>query len=107
MVLQGNMLLPSTAQTVRYLLPGRGRRGRADCVLCDMAHSFVGEAGTDTILQQRLATAGWDFAKQVLRPGGTFLVKVRHGLSQDRGAGNGIVWKSKEQQGDLQVAWEL
>lgn len=100
------MLETSTARTVRYLLPGRGRGGRADAVLCDMAHSFVGEAGTDTILQQRLSTAGWEFAEQVLKPGGTFLVKVRHGpLSFDGEGGSGT--KAQGAAPQAQEGWEL
>jgi len=79
MVLQGDMLNPATAKAVRFLLPGRGKAARAGCVLCDMAHSFRGDHSLDTYLQQELSTAGWTFAEQVLAPGGSFLVKVRHG----------------------------
>lgn len=52
---------------------------QADCVLSDMASHATGHRQTDHINIIALVEAGYDFAKQVLKPGGTFLAKVLRG----------------------------
>ena len=52
---------------------------KADVVLSDMAAHATGHRQTDHINIIALAEAGYDFAKQVLRPGGTYLAKVLRG----------------------------
>jgi 23S rRNA (uridine2552-2'-O)-methyltransferase len=52
---------------------------KADCVLSDMAAHATGHRQTDHIQIMGLAEAGYDFARQVLKPGGTYLAKVLRG----------------------------
>lgn len=52
---------------------------KADCVLSDMAAHATGHRQTDHINIMTLAEAGYEFAKQVLKPGGTYLAKVLRG----------------------------
>lgn len=52
---------------------------KADAVLSDMAAHATGHRQTDHINIMALAEAAYDFAKQVLKPGGTFLAKVLRG----------------------------
>ncbi len=52
---------------------------KADAVLSDMAAHATGHRQTDHINIMALAEAGYDFARQVLKPGGTYLAKVLRG----------------------------
>ena len=52
---------------------------KADCVISDMAAHATGHRQTDHIQIMALAEAAHDFARQVLKPGGTFLAKVLRG----------------------------
>ncbi len=52
---------------------------KADVVLSDMAAHATGHRQTDHILIMALAEAAYDFARQVLKPGGTYLAKVLRG----------------------------
>lgn len=52
---------------------------KADCVLSDLAPHATGHRQTDHIQIMMLAEMGYDFARQVLRPGGTYLAKVLRG----------------------------
>lgn len=52
---------------------------KADAVISDMAAHATGHRQTDHILIMGLAEAAYDFAKDVLKPGGTFLAKVLRG----------------------------
>jgi 23S rRNA (uridine2552-2'-O)-methyltransferase len=52
---------------------------QADCVLSDMATHATGHKQTDHINIIALVEAGYDFAKGVLKPGGTYLAKVLRG----------------------------
>jgi 23S rRNA (uridine2552-2'-O)-methyltransferase len=52
---------------------------KADCVLSDMAAHATGHRQTDHIQIMTLAEAGYEFARQVLKPGGTYLAKVLRG----------------------------
>ncbi len=52
---------------------------KADCVLSDMAAHATGHRQTDHINIIALAEAGYDFARSILKPGGTYLAKVLRG----------------------------
>ncbi len=52
---------------------------KADAVLSDMAAHATGHRQTDHINIMALAEAGYDFARRVLKPGGTYLAKVLRG----------------------------
>jgi 23S rRNA (uridine2552-2'-O)-methyltransferase len=52
---------------------------KADAVLSDMAAHATGHRQTDHIQIMALAEAAYDFARSILRPGGTFLAKVLRG----------------------------
>ncbi len=53
--------------------------GPAALVLSDMAAPATGHADTDHLRVMALAEAAFDFAAEVLRPGGAFVVKVLQG----------------------------
>jgi 23S rRNA (uridine2552-2'-O)-methyltransferase len=53
--------------------------GGADVVLSDMAANATGHAKTDHLRIMALVEAAADFAREVLKPGGTFLTKVLQG----------------------------
>jgi 23S rRNA (uridine2552-2'-O)-methyltransferase len=61
--------------------PGRLRAliGEADVVLSDMAANATGHKKTDQLKIMALVEAGGEFAREVLRPGGSFLTKVLQG----------------------------
>ncbi len=52
---------------------------KADVVLSDMAAHATGHRQTDVINITALAEAGYDFARTILKPGGTYLAKVLRG----------------------------
>lgn len=52
---------------------------KADCVLSDLAPHATGHRQTDHIQIMALAEMGYEFARQVLKPGGTYLAKVLRG----------------------------
>jgi 23S rRNA (uridine2552-2'-O)-methyltransferase len=52
---------------------------QADCVFSDMATHATGHKQTDHINIIALVEAGYDFAKTILKPGGTYLAKVLRG----------------------------
>jgi 23S rRNA (uridine2552-2'-O)-methyltransferase len=60
------------------LISALGRRG-ADAVLSDMAAHATGHRQTDHLQIMGLAEAALQFARQVLRPGGTFIAKMLRG----------------------------
>ena len=53
--------------------------GPADVVLSDMAASATGDTQIDHMRIMGLAETAHDFARQVLKPGGTFVAKVLRG----------------------------
>ena len=53
--------------------------GGADIVLSDMAANATGHKKTDQLKIMALVEAGAEFAREVLRPGGSFLTKVLQG----------------------------
>jgi 23S rRNA (uridine2552-2'-O)-methyltransferase len=52
---------------------------QADCVLSDMATHATGHKQTDHINIIALVEAGYEFAKTILKPGGSYLAKVLRG----------------------------
>lgn len=52
---------------------------QADLVLSDMAANTVGHQQTDHLRTMALVETGLDFAKEVLRPGGSYVAKVLAG----------------------------
>jgi 23S rRNA (uridine2552-2'-O)-methyltransferase len=57
--------------------------GPADVVLSDMASHATGHRQTDHINIIALVEAGYDFARQVLKPGGSYLAKVLRGGTEN------------------------
>ena len=53
--------------------------GRADVVMSDMAHNTTGHRDTDHLKIMALVEAGYDFATEILKFGGTFLAKTFQG----------------------------
>ncbi len=53
--------------------------GGADVVLSDMAANATGHRKTDHLKIMALVETAFEFAREVLAPGGTFLAKVLHG----------------------------
>ncbi len=53
--------------------------GQADVILSDMAQPATGHAATDHLRIVALAEAAYEFAREVLAPGGTFIAKVFQG----------------------------
>ena len=51
------------------------RNNVIDVVLSDMAPNTVGHQKTDHLRQMTLLEYAWDFARQTLKPGGTFVAK--------------------------------
>jgi 23S rRNA (uridine2552-2'-O)-methyltransferase len=74
MVLQLDFLDPAAPGQIIAALGGQ-----ADLVLSDMAAPTTGHAPTDHLRIVALAEAAYDFAKDVLAPGGTFVAKVFQG----------------------------
>lgn len=64
--------------------------GPADIVLSDMAANTVGHQQTDHLRTMALVEAGLEFAREVLKPGGTYVAKVLAG-----GADNQLVAQLK------------
>lgn len=56
--------------------------GGADVVMSDMAPNTTGHKNTDHLRIMMLAEAAYEFAAQVLRPGGSFVAKVFQGGAQ-------------------------
>jgi 23S rRNA (uridine2552-2'-O)-methyltransferase len=72
--LQLDFLDPAAPQRLHAMLGGG-----ADVVLSDMAANATGHKKTDQLKIMALVEAGIEFAREVLRPGGSFLTKVLQG----------------------------
>lgn len=57
--------------------------GQADIVMSDMAPNMTGHQQTDHLKIMNLVEAAYDFAGEVLTPGGIFIAKVFQGGTQD------------------------
>ncbi len=68
-----DFLDPAAPERLRALI------GEADVVLSDMAANATGHRKTDQLKIMALVEAGVEFAREVLRPGGSFLAKVLQG----------------------------
>jgi len=71
---QLDFLDPSAPDKLKAMLGGA-----ADVVLSDMAANATGHAKTDHLKIMALVETAADFAREVLRPGGSFLAKVLQG----------------------------
>jgi 23S rRNA (uridine2552-2'-O)-methyltransferase len=74
-VLKRDFLEPEAVEELRAALA----KDKADAVISDMAASATGHRQTDHLKIMALCDAALDFAKEVLKPGGTFLCKVLRG----------------------------
>jgi 23S rRNA (uridine2552-2'-O)-methyltransferase len=74
LILQQDFLAPEAPAAIKAALGGP-----ADVVLSDMAQPTTGHAATDHLRIVALAEAAYDFAREVLAPGGTFIAKVFQG----------------------------
>jgi 23S rRNA (uridine2552-2'-O)-methyltransferase len=74
-ILQKDFLADDAPQMLIEAMGG----AKADCVISDMAAHATGHRQTDHLQIMALAEAAHDFARQVLKPGGTFLAKVLRG----------------------------
>jgi 23S rRNA (uridine2552-2'-O)-methyltransferase len=72
--LQVDFLDPAAPEKIRAMLGGR-----ADVVLSDMAANATGHRKTDHLRIMALVETAYDFAREVLDPGGAFLAKVLQG----------------------------
>ncbi len=54
-------------------------QGEADVVLSDLSPNTTGHKRTDHLRMMGLVEMAWDFAKDVLKPGGSFVTKVFQG----------------------------
>ncbi|MDB5405899.1 MAG: rRNA methyltransferase [Rhodospirillales bacterium] len=84
-VLETDAIPGATVITLDFLDPTAPERlkaalgGSADVVLSDMAAPTTGHAPTDHLRIVGLAETAYDFAREVLAPGGTFVAKVFQG----------------------------
>ena len=76
-LLAGDFLAADAPERLRAALGGA-----ADVVLSDMAAPTTGHAATDHLRIMALAEAAYQFAREVLAPGGTFIAKVLQGGSE-------------------------
>lgn len=66
-------------QQLMRVVPEHG----VDVLLSDMAPNMSGNANVDIPSSMYLAELAFDFAKSMLKPGGTFLMKIFHGEGFD------------------------
>jgi 23S rRNA (uridine2552-2'-O)-methyltransferase len=76
---QGDFTDLETQVRLRKELPADG----VDLVICDMAPNMSGIPSADQARMFNLAEAALDFAKEVLKPDGAFLVKVFQGADYE------------------------
>ena len=73
-IIHMDFLMPAAPEAIKAAL-----EGPADVVLSDMAAPTTGHGATDHRRIMALADAAYEFARQVLAPGGTFIAKVFQG----------------------------
>ncbi|MEA5502075.1 RlmE family RNA methyltransferase [Halotia wernerae UHCC 0503] len=76
-MLHADFLDPKAAERVKAAL-----NGPADLILSDMAPSMTGHRETDHLRIITLVEAAFDFACEVLKPGGAFVAKLRQGAEE-------------------------
>ncbi|MBN9412431.1 MAG: RlmE family RNA methyltransferase [Candidatus Paracaedimonas acanthamoebae] len=74
LLIQGDFLEVEQRQKIKTLV-----KNGAQVVMSDMAASTIGHAGTDHLRTIALAEMAFQFAKEILTPGGTFISKVFQG----------------------------
>lgn len=74
-IIQGDLTDPDVLEQCRTWLGGTG----ADLVISDAAPNITGITVTDQANMQALATAVFELARQTLKPGGIFLIKLFQG----------------------------
>lgn len=74
LLIQGDFLEVEQRQKIKTLV-----KDGAQVVMSDMAASTIGHAGTDHLRTIALAEMAFQFAKEILTPGGTFISKVFQG----------------------------
>ncbi len=79
-----DFLAPEAPEIIKQLLVGaeadkRGGNALADVVLSDMAANTTGHTPTDHLRIMHLCELAYDFACEILAPGGTFACKVLKG----------------------------
>ncbi|RLA45774.1 MAG: 23S rRNA (uridine(2552)-2'-O)-methyltransferase RlmE [Gammaproteobacteria bacterium] len=77
---QGDFKEPAVFDAIVSCLGGKG----ADLVISDMAPNMSGMKAVDQPRAMYLVELAFDFATQVLRPGGVFVTKVFHGEGFDQ-----------------------
>lgn len=77
-IMQLDFTEPEAEGTIRAALLASGDDG-VDVVLSDMAPSTTGHRSTDHVRIVSLCDDAFDFAVQILKPGGTFVAKVLQG----------------------------
>lgn len=73
-LIEGDFMAPDAPRQLKAAL-----KGGADLVLSDMAAATTGHAKTDHLRIAALAEAAYDFASEVLEPGGAFVAKLFQG----------------------------
>jgi 23S rRNA (uridine2552-2'-O)-methyltransferase len=79
-IIQGDFRDPGPLEELHKVLANEG----VDLVISDMAPNISGIPSVDQPRAMYLSELALDFAKQVLRPGGGFLVKVFQGEGFER-----------------------
>ncbi len=77
--LQGDFTVESVLSQLEQMLGGE----KVDLVLCDMAPNMSGVEGVDIPKSLYLAELAHDFARNWLKPGGAYLVKLFQGSGTD------------------------
>ena len=72
-----------TTEEALQWLESKTEKNNVDIVLSDMAPNTTGHQKTDHLRQMTLLEYAWDFAKQTLKPGGTFVAKSFTGGTTD------------------------
>lgn len=79
---QMDFLHPEAPRVLKAKLAAHAGRALADVVLSDMAAPATGHAATDHLRIMALAETAYDFAFEILTPGGAFVAKVFQGGSE-------------------------
>jgi len=78
-ILHLDFMTDEAPQRLKALLGDGNKGGEADVVLSDMAASATGHQQTDHLKIMALAETAYQFASEVLAPGGAFIAKVLQG----------------------------
>ncbi|MES9883819.1 MAG: SAM-dependent methyltransferase, partial [Sedimenticola sp.] len=78
--IEGDFREDAPLQALKKVIEGRA----VDLVISDMAPNITGTAAVDLPRAMYLCELALDFARDVLRPGGGFVVKVFHGEGFDQ-----------------------